>query len=460
MTAAANAQAQRPNILLLFPDQLRGDWIGNPGIPVRTPNLDALAKRGMRFTRAVVGSPVCAPSRACLASGREYERCGVINNAYDYPLDQPTYYQRLRENGYHTLACGKVDLHKKTQYWGIDGKERLDRLGFSDGIDNAGKRDAPRSGAVQPKDPYMAFLHKQGLATQHVEDFAKRKDYSATFPTPLPDDAYCDNWLSKNGLELLQQAPKDKPWHLTVNFCGPHEPMDITSSMERRVRGRGFPQPNRNTQFPEDTHRAIRQNYAAMIENIDRWVGTYVDELRRRGEFDNTLIVFSSDHGEMLGDHNRWEKSVPYHPSVGVPLIIAGPGVQKNKVSDALVSIVDFAATFLDYAGVAKPSTMDSKSLRSVLEGRSQKHRDYVLSGLNDWRMVWDGRYKLITGFDETKPREQQGHDVKGRPPILFDHTKDPLENENVAPRNDAQVQRLMALLGRSASESSAISSK
>ncbi|MFN7919029.1 MAG: sulfatase-like hydrolase/transferase [Bryobacteraceae bacterium] len=444
--AAASAGAgppRRPNILLLFPDQLRGDWIGNPAIPVRTPNLDALGRRGMRFTRAVVGSPVCAPSRACLASGREYDGCGVINNAYDYPTGQSTYYRILRDHGYHTMACGKIDLHKKTLYWGLDGKHRLDEWGFSGGVDNAGKRDATRSGAVEPKDPFMAFLHGRGLAARHVADYSSRKDYSATFPTPLPDDAYCDNWLANNGLELLRRSPRGKPWHLAVNFCGPHEPMDITAGMEKRVRGREFPQPNRNTQFPASTHTAIRQNYAAMIENIDRWVGIYMAELRRRGELDNTIVVFSSDHGEMLGDHDRWEKPVPYQASVGVPLIVAGPG----ETSDALVSVVDFAATFLDYAGVGVPRDMDSRSLRAVLERRTRSHREYVLSGLNHWRMVQDGRYKLITGFDDTKPRDQQGPEAKNRPPILFDHSSDPLENENAAARNEEQVNRLSKLL-------------
>jgi len=184
---ALAAPERRPNILLLFPDQLRYDWAGaDRQIPVRTPNLNSLARRGVRFTRAVVPSPLCAPSRACLASGREYERCGVVNNGQDYPAGQTTYYGILRDHGYHVIGCGKIDLHKKTQYWGVDGKERLEEWGFSDGIDNAGKRDAPRSGGATPKDPYMAFLHKSGLAAAHVADFRKRKDTQIPFQHPCP----------------------------------------------------------------------------------------------------------------------------------------------------------------------------------------------------------------------------------------------------------------------------------
>src|SRR5258708_4783674 len=136
---AQSAQG-RPNILLLFPDQHRFDWTGfKKALPVRTPNLDRLAQRGVRFTNAVVASPLCAPSRACLASGREYDRCGVRDNSVDYPINQKTYYALLRDSGYHTAACGKIDLHKGSPSWGLNGKHLLPEWGVSDGIDNAGR---------------------------------------------------------------------------------------------------------------------------------------------------------------------------------------------------------------------------------------------------------------------------------------------------------------------------------
>lgn len=440
------AAAPPPNILFLFPDQWRFDWTGaNSALDVRTPHLDALARRGARFTRAIVPSPLCAPSRACLASGKEYERCGVPNNGYDYPLDQPTFYQALRARGYAVLGCGKFDLHKKTQDWGLDGKRLLKEYGFTDGIDNAGKHDAINSGAVTPKDPYMAYLHRRGLAAVHVEDFRKRKgkEFGATFPTPLDEEAYCDNWLAQNGLNLLRAVPKGKPWFLQVNFTGPHSPMDITARMEKLVRGRTYPQPNRNTQFPPEVHVAIRQNYTAMCENIDRWVGLYLKEIESRGETSNTLVVFSSDHGEMLGDHDRWGKSVPYQPSVGVPLYAAGPGVKSGVVSDALVSIMDLTATFLDYAGATPLKPSDSRSLRPLLEGRTRNHRAFLRSGLNAWRVVWDGRYKLVTGFDPAQSPKGRADTA----PLLFDLEADPLENTNLAAREPGRVKKLRELL-------------
>ena len=211
-TAAPAATAARPNILLLFPDQLRHDWVEpNSPFPVRTPNLKRLAAEGARFTTAVSPAPVCAPARACLAAGKEYDHCRVASNAVNYPLDQTTVYGLLRNSGYHVLGCGKFDLHKPEPDWGLDGKRLIREWGFSDGIDNEGKQDAIRAyqEAGKPKGPYMAYLERRGLAKVHVEDFRKRRG-NATFPTPLPDDAYCDNWIARNGLELLKSAPEEQ----------------------------------------------------------------------------------------------------------------------------------------------------------------------------------------------------------------------------------------------------------
>ena len=427
----------RPNILLFLPDQHRYDWLGStPQIPVRTPNLDALAGRGVRFSRAFCASPLCAPSRACLASGKEYDRCRVPSNKVDYPLDQTTYYTLLRDSGYHVAGCGKFDLHKASPTWGIEGKHLLKEWGFSDGVDSAGKWDAIKSGADTPKDPYMAYLHQQGLARIHAEDYRNRGSYRGTYPTPLPEEAYGDNWVAEVGLNLMREFPEDKPWYLQVNFPGPHEPMDITESMAELYRTVDFPQPNKSSQFDAETHSAIRRNYSAMVENIDRWVGLYLEELRKRGELDNTLIVYSSDHGEMLGDHDLWGKKVPFQPSVGIPLIIAGPGTVRGMVSEVPVSLIDLCATFLEYAGLTPLPEMESLSLKPFLEGKTGTHRVHVLSGLGNWRLVFGGRYKLIGGYGETGE------------PILFDLLNDPMENEDIAGQAEAEVTRLSRVLG------------
>jgi arylsulfatase len=412
----------KPNILFFFPDQHRFDFVGfNPDIPVRTPHLDRLAERGVTFTKAIVPSPVCAPSRACMAAGKRYHRCGVPGNGKDYPLDQPTQYQALRDAGYRTAGVGKFDLSKNTPEWGLDGKRLIDEWGFSDGIDNEGKYDGTRSGATEPHGPYLKYLYDNGWADIHLNDFNRenRHGFHDTHPTKLPDEAYCDNWIAENGLEILRSFPENQPWFMQVNFTGPHNPMDITQSMWDARPDVQFSQPNDSTELDEQHHNEIRKNYAAMIENIDMQVGRFLDEVESRGELDNTLVVFSSDHGEMLGDHDRWGKSTFYQPSVGVPLVIAGPGVKAGVVSDALVELHDLAVTHLDFADVNGIPDADGRSLKPILAGETDAHRDIAVSALNDWQMIWDGRLKLVL--------------QEGQPDRLFDLEEDPEEVHNLA---------------------------
>ena len=455
---------RRPNFLFLVPDQHRYDWIGrNPAIPVPTPNLDRLAARGMDFSRgATVPSPLCGPARSCLASGMEYENCGVARNRDPYPADQPTFFRHLRDGGYHTMAVGKIDLHKGSGGRSVDGRLFMEEWGFSDmlitGPKNGGGYSSP---PVGPKTPYSAYLHETDpeLMLRHEADFnrrrATRRDWwGITEPTPLPDEHYKDNYTARTGLELLERAPDAKPWLLMVNFNGPHPPMDITSRMARQYRGpnrvvEAFPQPHHSTgrrlegqstdqglHYTPEHHIHIRQNYSAMVENLDRWLGIYEARLAERGNLDDTVVIWVSDHGEMLGDHDWWGKSVPYRASTNVPLVMAGPDIVQGEQSDALVSFMDLAATCLDFAGVPVPDTYESRSVKPLLAGERADHRDCVRSALvtkkaahGRWRMLADPRYKLIDGFFENR--------------TLFDLERDPMETENVAAANPGVVARL-----------------
>lgn len=438
------SEADRPNILFFFPDQHRHDWVGAAGGGVRTPNLGALAERGVRFTSAVCPSPLCAPSRACLAAGVEYDRCRTPDNGTNYPLDLTTFYALLREAGYHVLGCGKFDLAKAMHDWQVHGKRLLREWGFCDGIDSEGKWDGINSGRERPRGPYMEYLERRGLRGAHVADFDRRRgNPAATFPTPLDNEAYDDNWVARNGLSLLDAAPLDRPWFLQVNFPGPHDPWDITERMAEGVRGRDVPLPVGDTRHSPDELRQVRRNYSAMVENIDRWLGVYLDRLAGRGELDRTLVVYSSDHGEMLGDRGQWGKSRPYQPSISVPLVVAGPGVRRGAVWAGPVTIMDLAATFLDVAGVGVPSDWDSRSMRALLAGQSRTHRAYVLSGLHGWRVVFDGRYKLIRGYDPAAPKAPDA----SPPDLLLDLHRDPHELEDLAPQAPEVVRRLACLL-------------
>jgi arylsulfatase A-like enzyme len=162
-----------------------------------------------------------------------------------------------------------------------------------------------------------------------------------------------------------------------------------------------------------------------------------LEAIEERGELGNTVIVYSSDHGEMLGDHARWGKSVFYQPSVGVPLAVSGPGFRRGAASDALVSTHDLTATFLELAGAEELPEMDSRSLVALLRGETDTHRAHVRSGLDEWRMVWDGRLKLAqTTLDSGE--------VQNR---LFDLADDPGELRDLAGERKEVVQRLAPLL-------------
>lgn len=431
----------RPNILFFLPDQHRPDWLGgHPGLPLRTPNLARLAACGIRFNNAFTPSPVCSPARACLATGRDYPRCGVLNNSQNTPLSLPTYYRHLRDCGYEVAGVGKFDLHKPDRDWGLDGAKLLAAYGFTDGIDNEGKGDAIaayRSNSMSPKGPYMQFLKEQGLAEAHLAMYEPHLDTPGwlNFPavTDLPDEAYCDNWVAANGLRFLDAFSQGKPWHLVVNFVGPHGPFDVTADMRSRWENVRLPGPVDNDDPAPEVVLARRQNYASMIENIDRHVGSMIERVEQRGELANTIIVYSSDHGEMLGDHGRWGKSLWYTPSSGIPLIVSGPGMRSGTCSDALVSLHDLAATFLDYAQAEPLPDSDARTLRAPLEGRGTKHRDYVISGLGNWRMIFDGRYKCVRGASAS--------------PLLFDLQEDPHELTDCYQAHTDIADRLLAVL-------------
>jgi choline-sulfatase len=460
---------ERPNILLVVPDQHRPEWVGfNPDVPVETPVLDRLADRGIAFENAVCPSPICGPSRACLASGMEYDRCGVRDMFdADYPLSARTLYGRLRDEAdYHAMGTGKFDLQKYSNmnapFMGLDGTKTVHANGFSEGVDSLGKWDAVRSGSEEPQDPYMRYLHDRGLAETHVEDFERRGgEHQPTFPTSLPEEAYCDNWIGRRSADLLRGAPADQPWFLQVNFAGPHSPWDVTETMHDWYRDPdvGFPDPvEPGDQLDPAQHQEVRRNYAAMIENIDRWLGRFLDIVEERGESGNTLVVFTSDHGEQLGDHGRWGKQDPYQSSVGVPLVVAGPGVTPRGTVGVPATILDLHATFLDLAGV-DPGPIDSRSMRSYFAG-GESPRDVVFSGLGHWRLAFDGRYKLIRGYDATAGTSVSSEDgddacmegaleqsLRERDPLLFDLADDPGETKNISDERPDACERLRSAL-------------
>lgn len=445
--------------------------------PVRTPHLDQLAARGIAFDCAWTPSPLCSPARACLALGREYDHSPVRNNADNVPIDAPNFYRQLRDNGYRVGSCGKVDLLKGEMDWGLDGQHirngvsAFARLGFTDGLDSGGKHDAISAFEKNIDEPYLAYLKTKGLAETHVADFKRRElgsettplhmlrasedtilpSYSNLEPTPLPDEAYCDNWVGRAALEILEGMRGPDPWFLQINFPGPHEPLDITPTMAKGWDDVQFALPHGRRNDDADRQQQIRRNYSAMIAGIDGWLGRLVDFLERTGQLETTLIVYASDHGDMLGDKNLWQKTVPYEASVRVPLIIAGPGVATGRRIASPVSLLDLIPSYFDMGGTKPMDNLDGRSLKPVLSGETEHHREYVTSGIGQWRAITDGRFKLILGYDEASSIKEIQYgtlaDPESAPVRLYDLDADPFETNDLSAQQVEKAKQLRSQL-------------
>jgi choline-sulfatase len=462
----------RPNVLLVCTDQQRPDWFGwNDDVPVETPHVDRLAARGVRFENAVCPTPVCNPCRSCLASGMAYDRTGVPNNEVDYDVDRGTLYRRLRDEGdYFVAGTGKFDLTAEYRL-GMDGKTGIAEWGFSDAVFTPAKNETVsrvEDADGDPQGPYTNYLATEGLLDVHVEDYRRRRGDAltdgklvSTFQTPLPEEAYYDEWITRQGIELMDQAPRDRPWFLQVNLQNPHDPWDVTETMHDRFRNPAvdFPEPAGVPDSVEPSvHQEVRRNYGAMVEHLDDCLGALLEALDARNELEDTIVLFTSDHGEMLGDYGQWQKDSPLAPSVNVPLVVAGPGVGARPPVDDPVTILDVYSTVLDYAGIERGS-VDSRSMRPFLAGDSDSHRAVVYAGLSTWRMVFDGRFKLLRGYD---PELRQGtrYEPRGiepaevtrllyqRDPVLYDMEKEG-EPVDVADSHPDVVERLTEELER-----------
>lgn len=420
----------RPNILFLFADQHRWDWLGRYGdIPVRTPNLDALAARGVAFEQCRVNSPVCGPSRACLATGRRYKRAGILSNRTgDLDRSLPTFMKQLRAAGYQVGVTGKTHLHIESKQFGDSGWSSVHgQLGFTRAVDCAGKRD----GCQTVREPYGDFLRAHGKAEILANDLERRaKQLEAgegmpAEPIPFERQYQNDDFVGSVSRDMLRTMPGKAPWFMQVNFGSPHAPFDACEELASRYKDVVFPDPiapKPQSEEPTD-HQAVRRQYAAMIEGMDEWVGWLIEEVEARGELDNTIILFSADHGEGLGDLGKWNKGFTSDPSVRVPLIAAGPGIAQGVNSEALVELIDLAATFVDIADAEPIKEADARSFLPVLKGESTQHRTHTVSALAKWRMITDGRWKYACFSDD---REEE----------LYDLQNDPHEMQNVAAEN------------------------
>lgn len=419
---------RKPNILLIMADQFRYDWMGCAGFPIPTPNIDRIAENGIRFTQASCACPLCTPSRAALATGKYPHNCGVVVHDAVLPADEVTYYQLLRKNGYRVGAVGKTDLHKAHHYYGKNGDLPLMyHLGFTDLCETEGKMNAAwpavRDGQPVPAGPYQHMLVEKGemellTADYHERLRNKRAFYSA--PSVLPEEDFHDRFVGEKACQMLENLPKEDPWHLFVSFVGPHDPWDPPKSYYDRFADTSFPDTIRDNMEgkPEWVKKRAEKNcggmtdgellemkrhYAGSIAVIDDQIGHILDMLEKRGEAENTVIVFTADHGEMLGDHGLIQKTVMYEGALRIPMIISAPWMKGPSVSGALAELIDLAPTFLELAGADyNRKDMDARSLLPLLSGETGEHKAMQYSELINCQMLYDGRYKWIRNWNDT----------------------------------------------------------
>lgn len=442
----------KPNILFLFSDQHRGDWMpydpeikaaqGVEALELRMPVIRSMMDRGTAFSLAFSPAPICAPARACLAAGKRYKNCRVYANNANYDAALPSFYSKLKAAGYQVCGAGKFDLNKADLDWGDGYHKLLQEMGFTNALDSEGKMDTVWAVMRGQPGPYGRMLKEAGWLDAHVEDMSRR--CGSPEPTELPDAYYADNWVAEKSREMIRGFAKDRPWFMQVNFSGPHDPWDITKKMRAEVENRAFPPAADCNHIAENAE--VRKNYAAMIENIDRLCGELIAEVRDRGELGNTLIVYASDHGEMMGDHGMYGKQKPEMGSVHIPIVIdAGALGGKAGINCVTpVELQDLAATFLDYAGVEEPKSLESVSLRPIVEGQTGKVRDYAIAELitpnprgliGTFGTITDGRWKLIMRL--------------GAKDRLYDLAADPFECHDLAEQAPETVARLKEAFGQ-----------
>lgn len=377
----------QPNILFIFTDQQNRYALGcmdNPN--VETPNLDRLAGRGVLFRRCYSNDPVCGPFRGTLMTGQYSTRCGVLHNGYPLPQGTTTFADAFNAAGYQTSWVGK---------WHLGGNGN-------------GPITENLRGGFQRFKGYQCYngFYKD-VCFYDEQDQEHRYDYHRT-------DVTTDIAISE--LELL--AGKDKPFMLMMSYQAPHYPEQPAPEYEAMYQGREIirrpncqeidpftptfsprsPRPVENDpdfqRYGHSLDEYIRL-YNAMCTQIDANVGRLLETLERLGVANNTIVVFTSDHGDMQGSHGLKNKCLPHEESAGIPLIMHVPGLPGGRVSDALVSGIDMMPTCLELAGLPPVNTVDGTSMAPYLRGESESTQEAVFSERGDWCMIVNGGWKL-----------------------------------------------------------------
>jgi choline-sulfatase len=432
----------QPNLLYVMTDQQRWDALGCSGGWVNTPHLDRLASEGVRFSNCVTTSPICVSARVGLATGRYPHTTGVWSNAhYTLPPDSPTWMRAIRDLGYRTSVFGKTHLHPHHPA-GIDLRDRGHLL-HDYGLDDVDEIAGPRASAWSMSH-MTARWESLGLLEGYRADFEQRfaaKRYVVR-PSVLPLEEYADVYVGQQATNYLAQYDRDEPWFCWVSFGGPHEPWDTPEPWASMYRPEDMPEPAPplapdpsrphssldryasyvTPEFEPGEEQRMRADYAGNASLIDDQIGQILAAIEARGELDNTVIVFCSDHGEMNGDHGLIYKMNFFDGAVRVPLIVRTPDTVGTEVAgtvnDSSAEWLDIGPTFVEAAGGELEHRQFGRSLLPALAGAV--HRQEAISEFEGEGMLMNDDWKLAV----TR---------RGEPYLLFDRNADPLEEHNLA---------------------------
>jgi choline-sulfatase len=445
---------EKPNIIYIFPDQHRGDALGCVGHPaIITPNLDRLSEESVTFERCSSNSPLCMPARASMMTGQFVREHGIWTNNVEADPKGPSHVRKVRDSGYHTALIGKTHLYihgptgSHPDSHSRDKVSILNDWGFVDTEELHGPLASYRHGSS-----YTDHLAEKDLLEKHrdyVLEYLKgyqngENNPWTEAPCPLPDEDHLDAFTGRRTAEWIENYSGDKPFYLQVLFPGPHDPFDSTIRCREMYKPEEMPVGSMELPqepIPHNVEGVLRWSglrgimtreqkqlmstyYYAKITLIDEYIGRIVKALEKKGMMDNTWIIYSSDHGEMLGDHMMSHKIVFYEGAVRIPCIIRPPKGVEGWKSRALTDQLDLTASILDIAGATPMEGGDARSLKQqVLAGpddaKAQKGKECVFSDVYGVAMIRNDRYKMT--FEVAGSKELE----------LFDMEADPDENKN-----------------------------
>ncbi len=442
--------SERPNILFLHTDQQRYDTLACAGNSLmHTPNLDRLAENGAVFESFYVQNPVCMPSRASMLSGRYPTDTGVTCNGIPMPENTRCLQHMLGDAGYFTGIIGKLHFlpHSARDHRLAHPPYGFDQLQVSD--EPGCYRDAYREW-VREQDPSQLDAINCGLPPARAQ-WERMMGWEGTVKPPEPREGLEPKvfegnesltqaaFVADRSMQFLEEQG-NRPFFLFAGFYAPHPPLIPPASCVEMYDVEEMPLPARTDEEPlasqaqgltDDDYRKIKAYYYALVSDVDRNVGKVLQRLEDLGIADNTLVVFTSDHGEYLGDHGKFGKGTPGHDCImRVPCLISYPGhIQPETRLRGFVEGVDLAPTLLDYAGVVQEPELHGHSVRPMIEGEQQSMRSSVYA---EYSMPRRGRWAMLRTQDYMYAMHTQGREV------LFDLQNDPGEHHDIAKEPNA----------------------